>query len=169
MGAENDAVAGFQADQRLENGGGGGVGGGDHRRHHTDGLGDFLHAVSLVFLDDAAGFGIPVGVVNIFAGVVILDHLVLHYAHAGFLHSQLGQGDAGLVGRRGRRQEDFVHLLLGIGSEDPLGRAHPRDGSFQRFHAVHHVKCFLFHTVPPLPVFLSRWPPDEDKPGIKRY
>ena len=92
MGAENDAVAGFQADQRLENGGGGGVGGGDHRRHHADGLGNFLHAVSLVFLDDAAGLGIPIGVVNVFAGVVILDHLVLHHAHAGFLHSQLGQG-----------------------------------------------------------------------------
>ncbi len=169
MGAENDAVAGFQADQRLENGGGGGVGGGDHRGHHADGLGDFLHAVCFVFFDHAAGFGVPVSIVNVFAGVVVLDHLVLHHAHAGFLHGQLGQGNAGPVGCRGRGQEDPIHLLLGVGREDPLRGAHSVDGRFQRFHAVHHVKCFLFHTVPPSPVCVIRWLSSGDKPGIMRY
>ena len=53
-----------------------------------------LDAVGLVLLDDTAGLGILVGVVNIFGGVVVLDDLVLHHAHAGFLHGQLGQRDA---------------------------------------------------------------------------
>ena len=46
----------------------------------------FLNAVGRVFLDDAAGLGILVGVVNIFSGIVVLDDLILHYAHAGFGH-----------------------------------------------------------------------------------
>ena len=166
MGTEDDAVAGFQAEQRLENGGGGGVGGRDDRRNHADGLGDLLHAVGLVFLDHAAGLGIPVSVVNIFAGVVVFDHLILHHTHAGFFHCHSGQRHPGLIGCRCCSQEDPVHLFLRVGGEYPLRCAHPGDSRLQRFHTVHHVKCFGFHTVPPLPVLMPHWLPYGDKPKI---
>ena len=71
-------------------------------------------AKGLVLLDYAAGLGILIGVVNVFGGVVVLDDLVLHHAHAGLLHGQLGQGDALLVGSDGGRQENAVYLLLRV-------------------------------------------------------
>ena len=166
MRTENNPVAGFQTDQGFENSCGGRVGSGYHRRHHTDGLRDLLYAENLVFLDHAAGFGIPISVINIFTGVVILDYLIFHHTHAGFFHGHSGQWHPGLIGCRCCSQEDPVHLFLRVGGEYPLRRAHPGDSRLQRFHTVHHVKCFGFHTVPPLPVLMPHWLPYGDKPKI---
>ena len=123
MGADDDAVAGLQRDQGLENGGGSGVRGGNDRRDDADRLGNALNAVGRVFLDDAAGLGILVGVVNIFGGVVVLDDLILHHAHAGFGYRLLGQRNAHPVGGGGGGQENLIHLLLGIGGKFLLGSA----------------------------------------------
>ncbi len=115
MGGENDGVAGLQGDEGLEDGGRGGVGGGNNGGDEAHGLGNLLEAESLILLDDAAGLHILVGVVDVLGGVVVLDDLVLHHAHAGFLHGHLGQGDALHVGGLGGLKENAVHLLLGVG------------------------------------------------------
>ena len=167
MGTEDDAVAGFQTNQRLENGGGSGVCGGNNRRHHADRLGNLFHAIGFVFLNHAAGFRVPVSIVDVFTGVVIFNHLVFHNAHAGFLHGHPGQRNPGLIGGRGGGQKDPVHLLLGEVRVDPLCGAHPADGRVQRFHTVHHVKSLGFHTAPPLPVYVIHRLPHGDKPAIK--
>ena len=104
-----------------------------------------LDAEGLVLLDYTAGFGILIGVINIFGGVVVFDHLILHHAHAGFLHGQLGQGDALLVGGDGGRQENAVYLLLGIGGKALLRRAHAGNRSLQLFYAVNDF--IIFHLI----------------------
>ena len=137
MGADDDAVAGLEAQEGLEDGGGGGVGGGDHRGDDAHGLRDLHDAVSLVLFDDAAGLGVLIGVVDILCGIVVLDDLIFHHAHAGLLHGHFGQGDTGLVGGGGSGQEDPVYLLLGIGGKDRLGPADPGKCRFQGLQAVH--------------------------------
>ena len=131
MGADDDAVTGLQADQRLENGGGGGVGGGHHSADDTDGLGDLLDAEGGVFLQHAAGLFMLIGIINIFRSVVILDDLILYNAHAGFFHSQLRQVDASLVGSGCSGQENLIHLLLVKSGELCLGSAATGDGLSQ--------------------------------------
>ena len=86
-------------------------------------------------------------VVDILRGVVVLDDLVLHHAHAGFLHGHAGQGNPGLVGRGGRGQEDGVHLLLGIGGEAPLGGPYPGDSLLERLYAVNNQIVLFVHFV----------------------
>ncbi len=140
-----EAVAVFPGHLVFKMGGGGGVGGGDNRRDHADGLGDPADTKGLVLLDYTAGFGIFISVINIFGGVVVFDHLILHHAHAGFLHGQLGQGDALLVGSDGGRQENAVYLLLGIGGKALLRRAHAGNRSLQLFYAVNDF--IIFHLI----------------------
>ena len=137
MGADDDAVAGLEAQEGLEDGGGGGVGGGDHRGDDAHRLRDLHDAVSLILFDDAAGLGVLIGVVDVLCGIVVLNDLIFHHAHAGFLHSHFGQGDTGLVGGGSGSQEDPVYLLLGIGGKDRLGPADPGECRFQGLQAVH--------------------------------
>ena len=141
MRGDDDAVAGFQAGQRLENGRGGGVGGGNHGRDHAQRLGQAGDAVGLVLLDHAAGLDVAVGIVYIFGSKVVFDDLVLHHAHARLLDGHLGQRQAHLVCGHGRREEDAVHLFLrklGI-----LLLCGPHQGEFflQAFHTVHGFAC----------------------------
>ena len=154
VGADNNAVAGLEGNQGLENGGGGGVRRGDDGAHEAEGLGDLPHAVGRVLLNDAAGLRIAVGVVDVFGGKVVLDHLVLDDAHAGLGDRGLRQRDAGLVGGRSRREENLVHLLLGIACIDLLRRFHARDLGFQSFRGINH-RVFLTQIVQLL-VFLDR-------------
>ena len=123
MGADDDAVAGLQGDQGLEDGSGSGVRGGNDRRDDADRLGNALNAVGRVFLNDTAGLGILVGVVNIFSGIVVLDDLILHYAHTGFGYGLLGQRNAHLIGCGSGGQKNFIHLLLRISGKFLLCRA----------------------------------------------
>ena len=152
MGADNNTVAGLQADQGLEDSSGSRVRGRNHGSHHTDGLRDLLHAAGFVFFNHTAGLGVPVGVVDILAGIVVFDHFVFHHAHAGFLNSHPCQGNAGLVGGGCRCQENPVHLLLGVGGVLALCFPHPGDGSLQCFGAVHCFIGLLIHVNPP-PLF----------------
>ena len=120
MGADDDAVAGLQRDQGFEDGGGGRVGGRDDRRYQADGFRNLLNAEGGVLFQHTAGFGVFVGVVDVFGSVVVFDDLVFHDAHAGLFDGHLRQRDTLLVGGGGGGQEDFVHLLLRVGREDFL-------------------------------------------------
>ena len=124
MGAQQDGVAGLQADQDLIDGGGGGVGGGGNGAHDTNGLRDAHGARGLVLLDDAAGLLITEIVEHMLGSEVVLDHLVLDHAHAGLIMSHLGQGDTGLVGCHSSLLADLIDLLLGEGCEHGLRLAH---------------------------------------------
>ena len=146
MGANDDAVASLQGNQGLKDSGGGGVGGGNDSAHNTDGLGNLLGAVSGILLDDAAGLGLLIGVVDILGGVMVLGHLVLYTAHAGLFHSHLCQRNTLEVGSHCSSAEDLVHLLLGVGGEKLLGFAHPGKHSLERFRVVHDlIRQFCVH------------------------
>ena len=146
--ADQDAVAGLQGQQSLEDGGRGGVGGGNDRRDHTDGLGNFLSAHGRVFFNDTAGLDILIIVVNIFGRVVVFDDLILHNAHAGFSNGLLGQRQTLLVGGQGGGTENDVDLLLRIGGKDLLGGTHAGKRLLQAFHAVNDgTAAFLIHSL----------------------
>ena len=137
MGADDHAVAGLQGDQSLENGSGSGVGGGNDGGDDTDGLGDLLDAESSILLNDTTGFGVLIGVIDILGGIVVLDDLVFHHAHAGLLHGHLCQRDPGPVSGGSGSQEDLIHLLLRIGSEKLLSSTDTADSSLQLLGVGH--------------------------------
>ena len=110
--ADDDAVACLQCDKSLEYSRRCGVGCRYDSCDDTNGLGYLLCAVSLVLCDDTAGPCIAVGVVYILGSVVVLDDLVLHYAHACFLNGKLCQRDTGFVGGCSGGKEYPVHLFL---------------------------------------------------------
>ena len=147
VGADDDAVPGFQTNQCLKNGRRGGIGCGNHRSDHTDGLRNALGAKGGVLLNDAAGLGVLIGIVDILRSKVVLDDLVLHYAHAGLLYGQFCQRDPHLVGSGGSSQEDPVHLLLGIFGKLLLGRPAPGH-SLGQLPGVGNGKRLFFHNKP---------------------
>ena len=112
MRADDNAVAGLQRQKRLEDSRRGRVRGRDNGTDQSERLCDLPHAVFLVFFNHTAGFGVPIGIVDVFGSKVILDHLVLHDPHSCLGHSGLGQGNARLVGRGRSREENAVHLFL---------------------------------------------------------
>ena len=134
---DDDGVTGLQADERLEDGRGGRVGGRDDSANDTDRLGDLGDAVSVVALDDTAGLGVLVSVVDVLSGVVVLDDLVLKNAAAGLLDGELGQRNTSLVGGHSSLVEDLVYLLLSVLSEFSLGLTHRFEFGLKRLHVVH--------------------------------
>ena len=121
MGAENNAVAGLQADQSLEDGGGGGIGGRNHGTDNADGFGNLHHTVGGILFQNAAGLLMLISVIDILRSIVVLNDLIFHHAHAGFGNSHLSQIDTGLIGSSGSSQEDLIHLFLGVSSKLGLG------------------------------------------------
>ena len=83
---------------------------------------------------------------DVLGGVVVLDDLVLHHAHAGLSLGHLGQRNPGLVRRHGRLLADLVHLLLGKGGKHCLGFPHLRQLGFQAFHRVDlaEFRCHMY-------------------------
>ena len=81
-------------------------------------------------------------------GVVVLDDLVLHHAHARLRLGHFRQGDSGLVGGHGRLLADLVHLLLGKGGKHCLGLPHFRQLGFQGLNRVD-LADFCCHNLPP--------------------
>ena len=142
--ADDDAVAGLQRDQGFKNRSGSGIGGGDHSGNDADGLRDFLNTVSSVFLNDTAGLGILVSIINVLRGVVIFDDLVFHHTHSGLGHGLLCQRDPHLIGGACRGQEDPIHLLLGIGSKPGL-RSAAAVQRFGQFLGVCYRRIVLLH------------------------
>ena len=127
MGADDDAVAGFQADERLENRRRSRVGSRDYRADETNRLGDLADAEGGVLFDDAAGLHVLVRVEDVLGRVVVLDDLVLDDAHARLGDRVLRERNAHVVRRQRRRTEDLVDLLLRVGRELLLRRAHLGD------------------------------------------
>ena len=74
---------------------------------------------------------------------MVFDHLVLHHAHARFGGRQPGQLNPGVVGRKGRAPEDFVHLFLAVLGIGPLGQ---RRRSNHRFQFI--IRCCCLHVCP---------------------
>ena len=133
MRGKDSAVAGLQADKRLEDGRGGRVGGGNDAGHHAQWRRYFAVAVNRVIRDDAAGGHILIFVVDVFGSEVVLDDLVFHDAHAGFLDGQAGQLDAAGCCRGCGMVEDIVHLLLGVGGKDALSGNNALNHGIQLF------------------------------------
>ena len=146
--ADENRVAGLEAQQRLENRRGGRVRRRDDRRDKADRLGDLLDAERRVFLQHADRLRVAVGMVDILAGVVVLDDLILHHAHAGFLNRHFGQRDARLVGCHRRFEEDAVYLLLREFCKLALRLAHDGHALLKRFHGVNRSE-FLHIVHPP--------------------
>ena len=88
------------------------------------GSGNLLDAERRVFLQHADRLGAAVGMIDILAGVVVLNHLVFHHAHAGLLDRHFGQRNTRLVGRHRRLKEDVIHLFLREFRKFPLCLAH---------------------------------------------
>ena len=85
---------------------------------------------------------------DMLGGVVVLDDLVLHHAHARLSLGHFGQGDPGLVRRHGGLLADLVHLLLGKGGKYRLGLPHFDELGLQAFHRVDLAE-FRCHNLPP--------------------
>ena len=153
VGADDDAVAGLQGKQGLEDGCRGGVGGGNDGRHNANRLGNLLNAVAVILFDDTAGLGKTISIVNVFGSKVVLNDLIFHHAHAGFFHGQLGQRNPHFVGGNGRCLEDLVDLFLCINSVLLLRCTHLCQNFLEGFDTVHnrisgsHV-AFSLHVVP---------------------
>jgi hypothetical protein len=130
---EDDGIAGFQRNQRLENGGGSGVGGGHDAAQDANGLGNGDGAEAVVFRQHAAGFFILVLVVDVLGGKVILDHLVFHHPHAGFFHRHARQRNARIGCGQRRAAENDIHLLLGEFGKNRLGLFDTRYQRIQLF------------------------------------
>ena len=113
MGAENNTIPGLEGDQSLENGSGGGVGSGNDPGDHAAGFGNLDHTGGIIGFDDPAGFQRQIFIADIFGGIMILDDLVFHHAHAGFFHGHLGQRNPHIVGGQSGSLENPVNLFLG--------------------------------------------------------
>ena len=144
VGGDDDTVSGLQGEKALEDCGRGGVGGRNYRRNNSDRLCNLGDTKGLVLLDNAAGLGVLICVVDILCRIVVLDNLVLNDAHAGLCYCHLCEGDSCLVSRTCRREEDLVNLLLGICCVDSLSFSESADGIFEALYAVNNLSFFHF-------------------------
>ena len=149
---DDDAVARFEADERLEDRRRSRVGGRDDRRDDADRLCDLLHAVGGILFDHAARLHILVLVVDILCGVVVFDDLVLHDAHAGLGDSHLRERDTLVVCSQRRRPEDLIDLFLGVGGKLFLRLPDLFDLFHQGFDRIDEL---VLHTISPLKLFFA--------------
>ena len=124
MGAQQDSVAGLQADQNLINSSGGGVGGRSNSTNDAHGLSNTHGTSSLILRDNAAGLHVAEVVENVLGCEVVLNDLVLDHAHASLIMSHLCQGDTSLVSCHCSLLADLIDLLLGEGCVDGLCLTH---------------------------------------------
>ena len=88
----------------------------------------------------------PEVIMYMLGGVVILDHLILHNAHASLGLGHFCQGNSCLVSGHGRLLADLVHLFLCELAVNSGCRAHFCQFSFQSLHRVNSVNL-LCHVV----------------------
>ena len=124
MGAQQDSVAGLQADQNLIDSSGGGVGGRSNSTNDAHGLSNTHGTSSLILRDNAAGLHVAEVVENVLGCEVVLNDLVLDHAHASLIMSHLCQGDTSLVSCHCSLLADLIDLLLGEGCVDGLCLTH---------------------------------------------
>ena len=120
MRTEHDTVAGLQRDQRFEDRRGCRIRRRNDPGDHAAGLRDLDHAERIVRLDDPACLHRQEFVADVLGGVMILDDLVFHHAHAGFLDGHLRQRNPHVVGGQSGGLKDPVDLFLCVVCEDFL-------------------------------------------------
>jgi hypothetical protein len=162
MRGKQDSVPSLQREQRLENGRRGRVRDWNNTGQQPDRLGDLFNAERQVALNDAAGEGGLVFVVNVFRRKMVLDDLVLHDAHAGLLGGEPGQWNAGIVGRKRRAAENFIHPQLGEFRVNPLGFRGRFNHAFEFFLVGGNLHGSLSglapdHPVPAISIYLYRY------------
>mmetsp|Transcript_39773 Transcript_39773/g.78399 ORF Transcript_39773/g.78399 Transcript_39773/m.78399 type:complete len:208 (-) Transcript_39773:73-696(-) len=113
MGAEDDAVACLECQERLEDRSRGRVGRGGHPRNESHRLCHPHEPEAPIVLHYPASLRVLVGVVDVLGGELILDHLIFHHPHSCLLRRHLGKRNAGSRSCRGRHSEDDIDLLLG--------------------------------------------------------
>ena len=146
MGAQQDSVAGLQADQDLIDSGGGGVGGRSNSTNNAHGLCDTHGTSSLVLFDNTAGLLVAEVVEHMLGSIVVLDNLILDHAHAGLIVSHLCQGDTSLVSCHSSLLADLINLLLSEGCEDSLCLTHLSQLCLQGLNGINQFH-FLCHCV----------------------
>ena len=148
MRADDNRVSGFQAEQAFKDCGRSRVGGRDDRADDPNRLRNFFDPKGRIIFNYTTGFGVFISIINVFGGIVVFNDLVFHNAHSGFGNRHFSKRNPLFVGSHCRRLEDFVHLLLGIGSEHLLRFSHRRHFCSQRFNGVndfrHVCDRFLF-------------------------
>ena len=140
------AVTRFERDKRFEYSRGRGVGRRDDCCDDADRLGDFLDAVCLVFLDNAARFGVLVSVVNVLCGVVVLDDFVFDHAHARLFDGHFRKRYSRFVGCDSRCLEDLVDLFLSVGRENLLRLSDAGESLFELLDTIYDG-IVLFHYI----------------------
>ncbi len=143
VGGDDDCVSCLKCDEALENCGRGGVCGRDNCGNYADRLGNLLNTERLILFDYSAGLGVLICIIDVLCGIVILDNLVLNYAHACFSYCHLCKGNSCLICCRSCCQENFVNLLLSVGSENSLRLTNSVDGREQALYTVYNL--ILFH------------------------
>jgi hypothetical protein len=122
--ADDQGVAGLEADQGLEHQGGHRVGHGDEPEHHPDRAGD-LGDPTVVGWAGADPRPALEGAVHLQAGEAVLEGLVGHVADAGLGHGGRGQL-LGPVGHgSGDRVQQALHPGLGPAGQHGLGGRGP--------------------------------------------
>src|SRR5699024_4332380 len=112
------------------------IGGRNNSSDQTNRLGNLLNAVSGILLNESAGLGVFICIVNILGSVVVLNNLVLNYTHAGLLFSHLCQRNSCLVCCHGSGKKDFVYLFLCVSSKNFLCLAHLFHARLECFYVV---------------------------------
>lgn len=110
--AEDDRVAGLQADQTFEDRGGSRIGDRSDAGDHADRFGNVGQTLNLIFLDDADRFQMTHVIDDIFASEQVFGRLVFEDAALGFLDRQLGQ--FAMLVQSGDRAlgNDIIDLIL---------------------------------------------------------
>ena len=98
VGADDNAVTRLKSNQGLENGGRSRVGRRNNSTDNANRLGDLLNPGRFIALDYATSLNIFKCVIDEFAGVVVLNDLILNNPHACFFDSLLGERNSRTVG-----------------------------------------------------------------------
>ena len=114
MRRKDNAVAGLERNQRLENCGRSRIRRRNNAGNHAQRLRNLNQPVGLVFFQNAAGFGIFEFVVNVFRRKMVFDDLVFNDAHTGFFNRHFRQRNSERTELQSHAAEDVVNLFLRI-------------------------------------------------------
>ena len=123
-------------------GGHGGVGGGGYTADDADGLGHLHDADVVQIADDTPGLHTLELIPDDLGLGLVLDDLVLVFAHTGLVHGHSGQHLAVVIDDLSNAPYGLVHLLLGVGLKFLLGCPGPVDQALNVFLGIHAL-CFL--------------------------
>ena len=150
MGRNDDCIPGLQCNQALEDRGGSRIRCRNDRCNHTDGFSNFLNTEGLILFHHTAGLGIFICVVDVFSGIVVLDHLILNHTHTGFFHGKLCKRNSRFICSRSGCKENAVYLLLGKRGKRTLCGSRLLHSGNELIYIIHNIILFRFHRYPPV-------------------